>query len=190
MHIPTWNETTCPPAIRTLPDDVRDAALDFANAELRAGRHPDRAVSFGIARAFSLDEDELGRDAARFIVQCEGEQWVLCSDASDERYVFDDYEEALRRGSELARARQLPLFVFGAEGSLIGSYELDGQGGSDMIHLVPGKSGWVIRGPEGPKVFETKKEGLTSARAMAKELGLDLVVHYQDGSVQEHLSYA
>ncbi|HRE88547.1 MAG TPA: DUF2188 domain-containing protein [Myxococcota bacterium] len=190
MNIPTWTETSAPPAITTLPEEVREAALGFANAELANGRHPDRAISFGIARALSLDDDKLGRDAERFCVQFEGEQWVLCSDVSEERYAFDSYEEALRRGSELGRARGLPLFVFAADGGLIGSYEFDAEASGDAIHLVPGETGWVVRTPDGPEVFETKKQGLAAARAMARERGSDLIVSYRDGSIEKHLSYA
>ncbi|MFO0749526.1 MAG: DUF2188 domain-containing protein [Myxococcota bacterium] len=191
MTTPTWTEAHCPPAFMSLPDDIRGLALDFANAELEAGRHPDRALSFGIAKAFAIDTDDLGADATGFYIQAEDDRWVIFSDASDDRYTFDNYEDALRRGSELARARKLSLVVMTSDGGVIEKYELSGDDGAPALHLQPGSEGWILRGGEGGReVYPTKKEGLVNARERAKELGIDLVVHYRDGSVQARKAYA
>lgn len=192
MTTPHWTTENCPPAIQSLPAKVRGLALDYANTELAEGRHPDRAISYGIARAFSLDASELGANASALYIHGEGGRWTLVSDKSDgdEGYTFDGYEDALRRGSELARSRALPLVVLSEEGAVLEKWEVTPESGGPVFHVQPSVNGWVVRGPDGHKEFPTKKAGLEDARARASEAHADLVVHYQDGSVQSRQSHS
>jgi hypothetical protein len=186
----TWTESNCPPAFSSLPDGIRGLALALANAELDAGRHPDRALSFGIAKAMALDAAELGADATGLYIRAEGNRWVIFSDTGSDCYTFDDYEDALHRGSELARARMLPLLVMTSDGGVIEKYDVTPDHGHRLMRLQPGSDGSILHGPFEHEVFPTKKEGLAVARARAQELGLDLVVHRRDGTVQERRTFA
>jgi hypothetical protein len=189
MSTLTWTEANCPPAITSLPKGLRAVALAYVNAEIEAGRHPDRALSYGIAKAFANDGDDLGPDATGLFIQAEGDRWVIFSDASEDRYTFDDYEDALRRGGELARARKLPLLVMSSDGGILEKYEFSEDGGAGL-QVRPTASGWLVLGPEGRAEYATKKDALADARVWAREFGVDLVVHYRDGTVQARTSYA
>ncbi|MCB9732601.1 MAG: DUF2188 domain-containing protein [Deltaproteobacteria bacterium] len=186
MNTPYWTLENCPPAITSLPSKVRGLALDYANTELKEGRHPDRAISYGIARAFALDESELGKNATALYVHGEDGQWTLISDKTDKEkgYTFDNYEDALRRGSELARSRSLPLIVLSDEGAVLEKWEVTSDTGGPVFHVQPSLKGWVVRGPDGHKEYGTKKESLEAARKRARKANADLVIHYQDGTIQ------
>ena len=187
---PTWDETNCPPAIASLDPAIRGLALNYANAEITAGRHPDRALSFGIAKALATDESDLGADASGLYVQSADGKWVIFSDASDDRYDFDSYEDALRRATEIAHARSLPILVLTSDGGVVEKWEVAPNSHGDVaLHLQPGAGGWIVRGPASQSVFPTKKAGLSAARDQARGLGADLIVHYRDGSVQERHNF-
>lgn len=187
----TWTETDCPPAIASLPDAIRGAALSFANAELEAGRNPERALSFGIARAMATDDDALGAAATGIFIQPTATAWVIFSDAGEERYTFVDYEDALRRGGEIARTRRLPLVVVNSEGGVIESWEFSGKGGDTALHLQPGADGvWFVRGPDGLAEFPSRKQGFEAARERARALDVDLVIHFRGGEVERRTRFA
>ena len=46
-----WNESYYPASMNNLPDDVREKAIEIANALLRAGRTEGQAIRIGIAKA-------------------------------------------------------------------------------------------------------------------------------------------
>jgi hypothetical protein len=184
---PTWDETNWPPAIASLDPAIRNLALAYANEELAAGRHPDRALSFAISKA-RADQDELGAGATGIYVRANEGKWAIFSDASDAFYTFDDYEDALRRGGEIARSRGLPLLVASSDGAILEQREPTFAG--QALHLEPGEGGWIVRGPGGVASYTNKKDGMDAARDMARELGADLIVHRRDGSVQERRHYA
>jgi len=46
-----WNESYYPASMKYLPDDVREKAIEIANALLRSGRPEGQAIRIGIARA-------------------------------------------------------------------------------------------------------------------------------------------
>jgi hypothetical protein len=129
MDRPTWDEANCPPAIASLPDDIQDEALTFANRAREAGRHPDRAISFGIAKALAARGAVLGEHPTTIYVigECT-HRWVITSDDSDVHYTFDEYEDALRRGQELARARGLPMVALSSKGGVLERYDHDDAG--------------------------------------------------------------
>jgi len=190
MNTPNWTTTDCPPAIASLPVAIRRAALRYANAELEGGRNPERALSFGIARAMATDDDVLGEDATGIFMQPTDAAWVIFSDAGEERYTFTDYEDALRRAGEIARARSLPLVVVNGEGGVIESWEFSHTGSDNELHLQPSTDGWLVNGPDGLAEFVTRKEGFVAARKRAKELDVDLVIHHRGGAVERRTRFA
>jgi len=191
MSTQTWTEADCPPAFASLPDPVRGHALAYANTELEAGRNPERALSFGIARALATDDDALGADATGIFIQPGNNAWVIFSDAGEERYTFVDYEDALRRGGEIARARHLPLVVVNLEGGVIESWEFSEKGGDSALHLQPGADGrWFVRGPDGLSESPTRKHAFEAARERAKALDVDLIIHFRGGAVERRTHFA
>lgn len=61
-------------------------------------------------------------------------------------------------------------------------------------HVVAHEDGWVIKSEghvvrKSAQVFKTKREAVVKARAIAKEKGVDLVIHRRDGKIQDVDSY-
>ena len=46
-----WNESYYPASMKYLPDEVREKAIEIANALLRAGRPEGHAIRIAIAKA-------------------------------------------------------------------------------------------------------------------------------------------
>ena len=67
-HMP-WNESYYPASMKNLPEDVREKAIEIANALLRAGRPEGQAIRIGIAKAeesaAGAPQDEVGRAGRR-----------------------------------------------------------------------------------------------------------------------------
>jgi len=199
MATPHWNlDDNCPPAIAALDEaDLRERAVRCANDALDAGRHPIRALSEGIARAFAAADR-----AAQ--VSAEGAAWFVCTDhdgtfvvsredgAVDELR-FDAYEDALFRGSELAREDDTALYVTLEGNGVLGKWEFfDDRPGDNAIHVMPSGDKWVLRTVTEPDIgsFATKREAVRTARERARERELDLVTHYKEGRVQRVTHHA
>jgi Uncharacterized protein conserved in bacteria (DUF2188) len=59
-------------------------------------------------------------------------------------------------------------------------------------HVIPLGNGWVVKNSDADKftvISDSKTEAVKIARQIAKQKGLDLVIHAKDGSIQEQISY-
>lgn len=61
-------------------------------------------------------------------------------------------------------------------------------------HVVPYKSGWVVRSEGQPvsrsaTVYDTRRAAVVHGRSAAKAAGTDLVIHGRDGRIQDVDSY-
>ncbi len=192
-----WTPEDHPPVFDSLEDAVRVDALERANALLMAGTHPTRALSIGIARAMDAAEGVRAVCAGTsFYVRLEptGPRWqVAADDAGDfDVLLFDEFDDAIFRASELAKEADSAVYVFGREGNLIDRYEFF-EGPSNQYTLNPGREGWVVRGHGTHpchETFRTKTEALGAARHIVSAHGGTLRVHYQDGSLQREETIA
>jgi hypothetical protein len=60
-------------------------------------------------------------------------------------------------------------------------------------HVIPLGNGWVVKNSDTDKftvISDSKTEAVKIARQIAKQKGLELVIHAKDGSIQEQVSYA
>ncbi|MEK3887718.1 DUF2188 domain-containing protein [Bacillus sp. FSL K6-3431] len=71
-----WSKNNYPDSMKNLSDDVRNKAIEIANAVLRDNKEESRAISIGIAQARKYVE---GDDYHRpeYHVRAENENWVL-----------------------------------------------------------------------------------------------------------------
>lgn len=192
-----WTPEDHPPVFDSLDEAVRVDALERANALLAAGKHPTRALSIGIARA--MDAADGVREVCAgtsFYVRPEptGPRWLVAADdAGDfDALLFDDFDDAIFRASELAKEADAAVYIFGREGNLVDRYEFF-EGPSNHFALTSGHEGWVVRGHGSHpchETFRTKPEALRAARNIVSEHGGTLRVHYQDGSVQREETIA
>jgi uncharacterized protein YdaT len=186
-----WTPDDHPPVFDSLDDAVRTDALERANALLADGKHPTRAMSIGIARAMDAAEGVRAVCAGTsYYVRAEatGGRWqVAADDAEDfDALVFDQFDDAIFRASELAKEADSAVYVFGADGFLLDRYEFFG-GPSDQFSLTSCRDGWIVRGHgnhPSQDTYRTKSEALVAARHLVSTRGGTLRVHYQDGALQ------
>ena len=60
-------------------------------------------------------------------------------------------------------------------------------------HVIPLGNGWVVKNSEAKKftvISDSKKEAVKIATQIARQNGLELVIHAKDGSIQRQVSYA
>ncbi|TFJ91595.1 DUF2188 domain-containing protein [Lentibacillus salicampi] len=59
-------------------------------------------------------------------------------------------------------------------------------------HVITHNDGWAVRSSDAERpshVFENKNDAIQRAQEIAENKGTYLIVHRQDGSIQEHQSY-
>lgn len=70
-----WSKNDYPESMKNLSDDVRNKAIEIANALLDEGYDEGRAISIGISQARKYIEGDDNR--REYHVQPDGEGWVL-----------------------------------------------------------------------------------------------------------------
>jgi len=187
MRTTTWTQSDCPAAIAELRPAIRSLALGYANAHLAAGQPEERALTLGIARAFATDAIELPPDGGAMYVHPVDDHWIIFSDADEDTLTFNTLEDAARRGAELAHAGHLPLVVLTADGAILETRDVVAVPHSEnILHVQHTVTGWVLRGPNGQIPFPDKWAAVTAARAASVNIGADVIIHHDDGSVADY----
>jgi hypothetical protein len=192
-----WTPEDHPPVFDSLEEAVRADALERANALLAAGKHPTRALSIGISRAMdAADGVRAVCPGTSFYIRPEptGHRWQVAADDAGEFDVllFDEFDDAIFRASELAKEADSAVYIFGREGNLMDRYEFF-DGPSTQYTLTSSHEGWVVRGHGSHpchETFRTKSEAMSAARDIVGEHGGTLRVHYQDGALQREETIA
>lgn len=70
-----WSKNDYPKSMKNLPNDVRDKAIEIANALLDENYDEGRAISIGIAQSRKYIEG--GTDRKEYHLQPDGEDWIL-----------------------------------------------------------------------------------------------------------------
>ncbi|MEZ4269368.1 MAG: DUF2188 domain-containing protein [Myxococcota bacterium] len=192
-----WTPDDHPPVFDSLDDAVRTDALERANALLVAGKHPTRALSIGISRAMDAAEGVRAVcTGTSYYVRAEptGHRWQVAADDAGEldALVFDDFDDAVFRASELAREADSAVYIFGPNGDLLDRYEFF-DGPSNQYTLTSCQDGWAVRGHGTHpchETFPTKAEALDAARDIVGQHGGTLRIHYQAGGLQREETIA
>ncbi|EKE32497.1 hypothetical protein MJ3_03652 [Salimicrobium jeotgali] len=59
-------------------------------------------------------------------------------------------------------------------------------------HVIAHEDGWAVQGESASqptKVFDNKDEAVTRAKEIAQNKGGSVIIHKQDGTIQENISY-
>lgn len=86
------------------------------------------------------------------------------------------------------KERAIPIAISKAK-----EWDSNRRSGSDEVrHVIPHEGGWAIVKSEGSKAirtFDNKDEALNHARTIAGNKKATLVIHKQDGSIQDKIEY-
>ncbi|MCC6619709.1 MAG: DUF2188 domain-containing protein [Deltaproteobacteria bacterium] len=117
------------PALKNLTEDVRQKALEFADALGARGPRPTTVLGTAVTLA---QEWKSGRLPAKqggpaVLVQPRNGRWIIRrADSEHATHTFVVREDAVRRAQEVARRQGTACLVFGPGGTLIERYEAPG----------------------------------------------------------------
>ncbi|MCA9560609.1 MAG: DUF2188 domain-containing protein [Myxococcales bacterium] len=175
--------------LATLTESQR-RALDNATKDLAGRGYPkEHALAMGLAHAHD-EGDSVDEGGIHVLSTRDG--WAICAeDAGEPAAVFGNYESALRRACEMGREEETLVFAHGLEGTVHDRYDYRFSRSEDgAMHVQPEGGSWVVQthGEHNDvEAFSTKREAVAHAKPKAKQLGLTLITHYQDGEVQSRI---
>lgn len=163
-----WTRERYPHVMLGLPPEVREHAIEVANALCSDGHSEARAIALGIARAREwcekgassggpLPDEALGATATRHVVYEDG-AWSVALDGVVEPLArFASLEDALHLAHELARQDEGSFYVY-VDRSLLGSAPLEcfdrpWTGGPSLFQVVPYDGGWAVHRIAGDSHF-------------------------------------
>lgn len=117
------------PVLRTLTEDVRAKALEYATMLGARGPRPTTVLGTAVNLAQEWREGRLptatpaGGQGLALLVQPRQGRWIIRNaNSTDASHVFSVRDDAVRRAQELGVENNVPVFVFGPGGTLIERY--------------------------------------------------------------------
>lgn len=89
-----WSKHDYPDSMKNLPEDIRNKAIEIANALLEDNKEEGRAISIGIAQARKYIEGD-NFDRPEYHVNADDEEWVLKKKDGKRAIMREDTKEAL-----------------------------------------------------------------------------------------------
>jgi len=117
------------PALKNLSDDVRQKALEFADALGARGPRPTTVLGTAVTLAQEWKSGRLPvqQGGPAVLVQPRNGRWIIRrSNSEHATHTFVVREDAVRRAQEVARRLGTACLVFGPGGTLIERYEAPG----------------------------------------------------------------
>jgi uncharacterized protein YdaT len=113
-----WTKNDYPDSFKNLDADVRNKAIEIANALLREGTEEGRAISIATAKAREYVHGD-SHDRAKYEVKARGEDWILIKE-NVERAIFKEgtKEDLLEKAKLYVNEHNGILAVYHADGSL------------------------------------------------------------------------
>ncbi len=112
-----WNKNDYPASLKNLDSEVRNKAIEIANALLRENYSEDRAISIATAQAHEYVQ---GKSEGRphYEVKPRQDEWIFCKSGSDHVMFKDDTKTALlTKAKEYVNEHDGILSIFNADGS-------------------------------------------------------------------------
>ena len=113
-----WNKGDYPDSFKNLDPDVRNKAIEIANALLREGTDEGRAISIATAKARDyVHGEETNRTA--YVVRARDEDWVLMKKDGDRAIFKEETKSALLdKAKPYVNKHDGTLAVYHEDGSL------------------------------------------------------------------------
>lgn len=113
-----WSKSDYPDSFKNLETDVRNKAIEIANALLREGNEEGRAISIATAKAREYVHGD-NTNRTRYEAKHRNEEWILMKE-NGERAIFkeDKKDELLEKAKPYVNEQDGILAVYHADGSL------------------------------------------------------------------------
>ncbi|MCG7343130.1 hypothetical protein MHZ92_03230 [Sporosarcina sp. ACRSL] len=113
-----WNTNDYPDSFKNLEPDVRNKAIEIANALLREGNDEGRAISIATAKAREYVHGD-SPDRTKYEAKARGEDWILIKEDGS-RAIFKEgtKEDLLQKAKPYVNEQNGILAVYHADGSL------------------------------------------------------------------------
>lgn len=113
-----WTRNDFPDSFKNLEPDIRNKAIDIANALLREGNEEGRAISIATAKARDYVIGD-SSDRAKYVAKARDEDWILMKE-NGERAIFreDTKDDLLEKAKPYVNEHKGILAVYHADGSL------------------------------------------------------------------------
>lgn len=113
-----WSKTDYPDSMKNLPDDIRDKAIEIANALLEEDYSEGRAISIGIAQARKYIEGD-AEERPEYHAEPDGEDWVLKKRDGKKAIMREDTKkDLLDRAKEYVNDHNGTLVIHKTDGSV------------------------------------------------------------------------
>ncbi|MCM3744933.1 hypothetical protein M3193_12345 [Sporosarcina luteola] len=113
-----WTTNNYPDSFKNLEPDVRNKAIEIANALLREGNDEGKSISIATAKAREYVHGD-SADRSKYVVIARNEDWVLMKE-DGERAIFkeDTKDDLLEKAKPYVNDQNGILAVYHADGSL------------------------------------------------------------------------
>lgn len=114
-----WNKNDFPDSFKNLDPDVRNKAIEIANALLREGNDEGRAISIATAKAREYVHGDEHFNRTKYEAKARGEDWILMKeDGSRAIFKEDTKEDLLEKAKPYVNEQNGILAVYQADGTL------------------------------------------------------------------------
>ncbi|MGN7386405.1 DUF2188 domain-containing protein [Sporosarcina sp. SAFN-015] len=113
-----WNKNDYPDSFKNLEPEVRNKAIEIANALLREGNEEGRAISIATAKAREYVHGD-NSDRAKYEAKARNEDWILIKE-NGERAIFkeDTKDDLLEKAKPYVNEHNGILVIHHADGSV------------------------------------------------------------------------
>jgi uncharacterized protein YdaT len=113
-----WNKNDYPSSLKNLPADVRNKAIEIANALLDEGYDEGRAIAIATDRAHKSEEGK-DKDKTEYHVKTHDDGWQLIkADSSRAIIVEDTKEDLLPKAKDYVNEHSGTLVIHKQDGSV------------------------------------------------------------------------
>ncbi|WP_046176499.1 DUF2188 domain-containing protein [Domibacillus indicus] len=112
-----WSKNDYPDSMKNLPDNVRDKAIEIANALLDDGYEEGRSIAIAIDRARSAEgKSDNGRP--HYEIRHEGERWVLKKEDGKRAILSEETkQELLDKAKKYVKEHEGILTIYQTDGN-------------------------------------------------------------------------
>lgn len=113
-----WTKKNYPDAMNNLEEEVRNKAIDIANALIEEEYNEGRAISIAISRAKEWYENrgnDTSSDVTHHLVP-EEDQWILKSLKGSKRLMFETKEEAMNKVKDMSKNQAMKVMIHDSNG--------------------------------------------------------------------------
>jgi uncharacterized protein YdaT len=197
MHFTNQNS---PGSFKFLRPEIKNKAIEIANSLIGAGFEEDIIEVVALSNAklwacYSLNEPMgLKKNIPVHLVP-HPKGWALISEDGLLVYFIQlSKNEALSKARCLAKNNKLKLYIHSLAGNINDSesFVVNTPISGPEQHLVSEGECWAIKhkGAEKPSfVFETKREAFRKAKWLAQKVHSRLVIHNQQGDIEQRFSF-